>query len=347
MKKSYLLIALFAAVIMMSISGCSKSFDSNEYKEYLADGGDPDVVLLTAIDECDTGMAEAAIKSGASINKFGPGISDDVGRTYSSDVPLRVALGRGSQAADIVELLIREGADVDYMDDEEYETNLMFCSRDADIALVNILLQNGASVDTVNKNGQTALSLAVSGETHDDEITEALMQLLLEHDAEVTTKAVENVFNGGYYAGCTQYRLAGILMRKAEEQGCLKKVNIDDHLKAAFTGNNDLLIPYLKGKKSFDEKEFRVVLACAASDDTEAVREYLKNNDIDHASRDGVTMLMAAASCGAGNVVDLLIEEGADLHKLDKYGNSAAVKAQEYGEYDIFEKIKNSEGKSR
>ncbi len=59
------------------------------------------------------------------------------------------------------------------------------------------------------------------------------------------------------------------------------------------------------------------------------------------------TMLMAAASCGAGNVVDLLIKEGADLHKLDKYGNSAAVNAQEYREYDVFEKIKNSEGKSR
>ena len=35
------------------------------------------------------------------------------------------------------------------------------------------------------------------------------------------------------------------------------------------------------------------------------------------------------------------------MYKLDKDGNSAAVKAQEYREYDIFEKIKNSEGKSR
>ena len=50
--------------------------------------------------------------------------------------------------------------------------------------------------------------------------------------------------------------------------------------------------------------------------------------------------------CGAGKVVDLLIKEGADLNKLDKDGNSAAVKAQEYREYYIFEKIKNSEGKS-
>ena len=75
--------------------------------------------------------------------------------------------------------------------------------------------------------------------------------------------------------------------------------------------------------------------------------EYLKNNDIDRASRDGVTMLMAAASCGAGNVVDLLIEEGADVYKLGKDGNLVAVKAQEYREYDIFEKLKNSEGKSR
>ncbi len=130
-------------------------------------------------------------------------------------------------------------------------------------------------------------------------------------------------------------------MRKAEEQGNLGKIKTDDHLKAAFTGNNDALIPYLKGKKSFDEKEFRVVLACAAADVTEAIGEYLKNNDVDHASREGVTMLMAAASYGAGDVVDLLIEEGADLHKLDKYGNSAAVKAQEYREYDIFEKIKS------
>ena len=89
------------------------------------------------------------------------------------------------------------------------------------------------------------------------------------------------------------------------------------------------------------------MLAYAASDDTEAVGEYLKNNDIDCASRDGVTMLMAAASCGAVNGVELLMKEGADLDKQDKDGSSAAVKAQEYREYDIFEKIKNIEGKSR
>ena len=58
-------------------------------------------------------------------------------------------------------------------------------------------------------------------------------------------------------------------------------------------------------------------------------------------------MLMAAASCGAVNGVELLMKEGADLDKQDKDGSSAAVKAQEYREYDIFEKIKNIEGKSR
>ena len=54
------------------------------------------------------------------------------------------------------------------------------------------------------------------------------------------------------------------------------------------------------------------------------------------------TMLMAAASCGAGNVVDLLIKEGADLDKRDWDGQTAALKALQFKEYDVFRKIQTS-----
>lgn len=347
MKSKKLTWVILVIAVLMFTCGCSEEYDSSEYKEYLANGGDPNIVLLTAIDECDVEMAKAAVVYGVDVNRFSSNISDDIGRSYFSDVPLRVALSRGSKAADIVKLLIDEGADVDYMDDEEYETNLMFCAKDSDVALVDILLQNGADINKVNQNGDTALSVATSNGAQAADLTEQIVRLLLDYNAKVTTKAVNNAYemesySDGYIVGYTQYRLVGILMRKADEQGRIKKVKFNKYLKAAFLGDNNILTPYLKNQELFDEENFRVVLACAASNNIDAIRLYLKNNDVDRTDARGTTMLMVAAACGAEAVADLLIDKGANLQKLDSDGRSAAVVAQKFGEYIVFKKIKSA-----
>lgn len=352
MKKAYLAFAVLL-MVMVFVSGCTKEYDSGGSADSLEAGEDPSKALYTAIKEHDLKATEPAVGEGADVNSFSQNVKSEMKEaTGAARTSLRYALERGSLAPDVVELLVDKGADVDYADPKSKETYLMYCASKKKPGLADLLLENGTDVNTQDADGKTALSFAIFGEYRDCSSTEQIVRELLYYDADVKRKAVKNVLRQDIcvdspYIGCTQFRLAHLLLEKTEEQGGLKKINIDDHLKAAFTGNNDVLIPYLKGKKSFDEKEFRVVLACAASDDTEAVGEYLKNNDIDRASRDGVTMLMAADSCGAGSGVELLMKEGADLAKQDKDGSSAAVKAQEYREYDIFEKIKNIEGKSR
>ena len=347
MKKAYLAFAVML-MVMVFASGCTKEYDSSGDADSLEAGGDPSKALYMAIKEHDLKAAKSAIGKGADVNSFSKTVKSEMKEaTGSARTPLRYALERGSLVPDIVELLIDKGADVNYADPKSKETYLMYCASKKKAGLADLLLENGADVNIQDADGKTALSFATSGEYRDSSSTEQIVRELLYYDAEVTTKAVKNVMRQDIcvdspYIGCAQFRLAHLLLEKAEEQGNLGKIKTDDHLKAAFTGKNDILIPYLKGKKFFDEKEFRVMLACAAADDTEAVREYLKNNDIDHASRDGVTMLMAAASCGAGNVVDLLIKEGADLDKCDWDGQTAALKALQFKEYDAFRKIQIS-----
>lgn len=346
-KKCILQVLLFLTMLFL-LSGCLKESDSSQYKESLENGENPAEILRTAIEQCDLEMAEAAISYGADVNNFGSGIRAEVGRrSYSSDAPLRVALGHGSRASDIVELLIDKGADVDYMDDKEKETNLIYCVRNTKPSFVDLLLANGADVDAIDSNGKSAIFWATSGEYRDTSTREQLIRILLYYDAKVTTESVENVFREDICIdssgiGCTQYRMACLLMNKADEQGNINKIKVDGKLKEAFTGANNMLISYMKDSNSFEEKNFHVVLACAASDNTEAVRVYLKNNDIDKTDRNGLTMLMVAAACGAENVVDLLIDKDADLQKLDSNGQSAAVKALQFHEYVVFRKIRSA-----
>lgn len=66
-----------------------------------------------------------------------------------------------------VNILIVNGADVNYQSQYDGYTSLHWASRKGDIVLVKTLLQNGANPKTLNRENQSALDLAESN-NHDD-----------------------------------------------------------------------------------------------------------------------------------------------------------------------------------
>ena len=57
--------------------------------------------------------------------------------------------------------------------------------------------------------------------------------------------------------------------------------------------------------------------------------------DIDSLTMDGATPLMCAAAWGYLDVAKLLLENGADSKKVDRYGDTAADIAREKGEDSV------------
>ena len=119
--------------------------------------------------------------------------------TVRGETPLHLA-ARANQA-DIIRILIRNGADVNakarvspfvarfclfsHLDfvsytQQEQQTALHIASRLGNVSIVQILLQNGAAVDSVTRDNYTALHIAAK------EGQEEVASILLDHGASVT-----------------------------------------------------------------------------------------------------------------------------------------------------------------
>ncbi len=141
---------------------------------------DPKIYEMAYFIECAAfGDKEAVesflIKNGASILATPYG---DVGQTLGSNAIL-IAVQSGAQA--VVELLLQNGVSVN-IKDEEGTALLTYAVFSGDVKLVEYLLNNKADVNAVNYYGDTAFGFAVMIENF------PIMQLLLSYDADVNVQ---------------------------------------------------------------------------------------------------------------------------------------------------------------
>jgi len=121
--------------------------------------------LLQAIENDDTQKVREILSAGVNVN-----FEDDGG-----EFPLQIACWRGKK--EIVELLIENGADVNYADESEFHTALMMASRHGHAEIVRLLLKHGAHVNAKDDYENTSLTKAAeSGHLE-------AVHLLLKHGA--------------------------------------------------------------------------------------------------------------------------------------------------------------------
>jgi ankyrin repeat protein len=128
-----------------------------------------DTAILKACRNCNNANVVAfLLENGAEIN-------DKKYRDSIDQTPLIIAAQTGCK--DIVELLLRAGADIEHRNDQG-ENAFISATQEGHIDVVRILIDRVANINQPTADGETALALAVKYR-HKKE----LIDLLLEHDA--------------------------------------------------------------------------------------------------------------------------------------------------------------------
>ena len=287
--------------------------------------------LMLASQNCHIEVVEQLLKEHADVN-----LQNKEGTTS-------LMLASQSGHTQVVEQLLKEHAVVNRQH-KEGVTALMLASRNDHIKVVEQLLKEDADVNIQNKKGVTALMLA--SENGHTEVVEAIVKELVDIDVKMR--------GGGY----TALMLASI-KGHVEVADCLLQSFADPHIiayngltafsLAAFNGNRDLVHIILdKGEPTTDEIEKAVITSCygghpslitilsnklthltvdqkelldsCVKGDVDAViRKTLDSSDLDTPLVLGLTPLMVASSCGHVDIVDVLIQAGANVNKQESH----------------------------
>ncbi|KAI9888001.1 MAG: hypothetical protein M1823_000122 [Watsoniomyces obsoletus] len=261
----------------------------------------------------------------------------------SGQTSLHIAAGGGFET--VAQLLIQHGAKVEAQDSQG-QTGMHYAAYDSE-AVARLLLENGASVEAGDNNGTTALHIAASRGQ------EAIADLLLHHGATVQGEnyrgrtALHEAAFRGYEA------VVGLLLKHGAD---IEARDPDGKTALHLSSNKavaDLLLLHganvdredRRGRISLHEAAFeeykavvRLLLDHGANIETrdedgktafrlasirEVAASLLQHGATIEADEYGQTALHQAARRGNEPLVDLLLQHGANIEKVDKNGRTA------------------------
>jgi ankyrin repeat protein len=207
-----------------------------------------------------------------------------------------------------------------FLDAVKYaKTYLELGKPQADIeSKITLLLESGASINTKDENGQTALHYASAANNY------ATFDFLLKRGADINAK--DN--DGKTASDLSESRERLINTTKAEDKNVQKALhtwNIQiSSLNQKFLDAVKYAKTYLElGKPQADiESKIRLLLDSGASIDTK--------------DENGQTALHYASAANNYETVNLLLKEGADIEGKDKNGNTALLLAASKGHTATF-----------
>lgn len=240
--------------------------------------------------------------------------------------------GRGA----VLELLIERGAEVD-SEDCEGRTPLSIAAAMGHEAVVWLLLRNGADIDLEDRHDQTPLSHA-SENGH-----EALVRLLLEEGAEADLEDCDRRTPLSFAAEMGYEAVVRLLLgngAEADSKDCLGRTPL---CYASENGHRTTVHLLLENGAEVDPKccYGQTPLSFAAEGGYLAIVQLLVNNGARVDSKDsgryrtGQTPLSVAARQGHIAVVQLLLENGAEACSKDNRGRTPLTYAIDYGHEDI------------
>eukprot|EP00118_Oscarella_pearsei_P003104 m.12968 g.12968 ORF g.12968 m.12968 type:complete len:2147 (+) comp24414_c0_seq2:49-6489(+) len=251
----------------------------------------------------------AAAAAAATAN--GPDI--DMQTESNHDTALTLACAGGHD--DLVELLLRKGADLEHRDKKGY-TPLILSATAGHSSTVDILLQHGAVIETQSdRTKDTALSLACSGGRLE------VVEILLAHSADFEHRNVSDytplslAASGGFVS-----TIKTLLAHGAEINSRTgSKLGISPLMLAAMNGHTaavKLLLDRGSDINAQIETNRNTALTLACFQGRHEVVQLLidRRANIEHRAKTGLTPLMEAASGGYVEVGKILLNNGADVN---------------------------------
>ena len=207
----------------------------------------------------------------------------------------------------VIEQLLKEDADVN-IQNKKRVTALIIASQNGHTQVVELLTKELVDIDVQMKDGYTALMLACfNGHV---EVAECLLQSFA--DPHIIAYNGSTAFSLAAYSGNRD--LVNMLLDKAEP-------TTDEIEKAVVTscyGGHPTLITFLSNKLPYLTNDQRELLdSCVKGDLGAVIMKTLDSPDTSVVL--GLTPLMVASSCGHVDIVDALIQAGADVNKQENH----------------------------
>ncbi len=246
--------------------------------------------LLQAAQEGDLKGVEESFKSSFLSAAANVNVSDGM-----------TALHRAVQRyrLDIINCLLKQGADMNVLDDIYGYSPLYMAVRDTHYDMIQLLVEHGANVNLKNKDGQSPLGCIAQNYMINDKRKRQIELLLIKNGANPN---VMGEFGNTMLGNAITNRDESYARLLIEHQADVT-VKVDKYQ------NTALLLAYKRGLTD-------LVLDCM-----------LWGVDVNEPDETGLTPLMFAAQSGDLAMAELFIEKGADLFAENKSGRTAMMYA--------------------
>lgn len=233
------------------------------------------------------------------------GIHPDEGSCRFCETPLHLASARGH--AELVAILLRNGASVFTSTHTRGETALHLAAAHGSLDTIRILLENNAEINATDSISKRTPLHAAAALGHLD-----VVKLLMDHGVDVNKAIPETYVTPlhlavlGGHLHVVRYMLDGV--SASSEELALYGSIVHKPYFQTWSRN------FLTGFDNSEDRDLGRILCHDARKDLQDVSSYSERYaDINMSTREGWTALHLAASKGHDAVLQLLIDKGADL----------------------------------
>ena len=223
----------------------------------------------------------------------------------------------------VVELLLSKDPDINIQNNDGV-TALMFASANEHHQVVELLLSKDPDINIQKNDGWTALMLASRHGHHQ------VVELLLSKNPDINIQNNDGVTALMFASANEHHQVVELLLSKDTDINIQRKCDIlmEDIISAfiiACDEGHSSIVILLSKKLTILLNDERELLVAAAEGDIGTLVSMLYEVGMspDTALVGGITPLMIAASCGHDDIVNTLIQAGADVNKTNDKGKTA------------------------